>query len=143
MLLTVTLLSAPSLLSLSAAEENIPESVLETVGTMAAAYVYHAHQELGYLAEALINGTSPDKIVRPQVHVMSALTKLTDEQLEKMAKSPLSEADNNSIAELRKIIRLLGEQSKDLIAYLETQKPAPLDGSSSIGPTRGSRSSGS
>ena len=58
---------------------------------------------------------------------MSALTKLTDEQLEKMAKSPLSEADNNSIAELRKIIRLLGEQSKDLIAYLETQKPAPLE----------------
>lgn len=115
-------------------EEKKPASatpdpiVMVGFGGVTGAYLYHAHQQLGYLAHAVIKDPGKDRELESHIRIVQGLANVMDKQLAKiLEKTPLTDADKTAITSVRSINTMLADQSKQLLAFRASKNDADFD----------------
>jgi hypothetical protein len=98
------------------------DTVLRGLGVVTAGYLYHAHQDLGHLAQAARKAGEINEKLLAKIREILALTKLVLKHFAKIEKTSITEEDQKELAKVRAITALLGQQTEQLIVALETKK---------------------
>jgi hypothetical protein len=94
--------------------------LLQTSGLLAASQVYQAYLNVGFMADGKAAGTYDDKDLQQIMESVTNLLAATDQQLEKVAKLELSDADREGLEQIRKLSALVRQQAEELQAFWKT-----------------------
>jgi hypothetical protein len=97
-----------------AAEDR--QLLLGTVGLLAAGQLYQSYLNIGFVADAVAEGTYEEKEATQVLASVMNLLATTDKQMERIAKLELSKEDQAALDKLQKTAALVRQQGKALEA---------------------------
>ena len=98
------------------------QKLIETVGLLAGLHLYQTYLNIGFVADGKAEGTYEEADARKLLASVMTPLDTVDKQLEKVGKLAPGKADQDAVAQLRKLAALLRQQGKELETFWNTDQ---------------------